>query len=111
MEQIVEKITVWLQNQVKQANANGLIVVVSGVLELAVIANLIKRSVTIDSLSVIMPINSKSADVKDAEAVVEAFHITSMKVDLTATLALMLETIQQDVNRVSEWHEKNARIA
>ncbi|HIV74239.1 MAG TPA: NAD(+) synthase [Candidatus Pseudogracilibacillus intestinigallinarum] len=111
MEQIVEKIKVWLQNQVKQANANGLIVGVSGGLDSAVIANLIKRAFPNDSLGVIMPINSNPTDLKDAEAVVQACHITSMNVDLTATHALMIETIQQEVNRVSEWHEKNARIA
>src|SRR5699024_54555 len=91
--------------------AKGLIVGVSGGLDSAVIANLIKRAFPNNSLGVIMPIQSNPTDLQHAEEVVEACQIHTMNVDLSKTHSLMIETIQEEVNRTSEWKEENARIA
>jgi len=71
LEQIVNKIVSWLQIQVSSANVNGLVVGVSGGLDSAVVAKLIKLACPENSLGVIMPLKSNPMDVDDAHKVIE----------------------------------------
>src|SRR5699024_11462966 len=98
MERTVQKITDWLQAQVKEANAQGLIVGLSGGLDSAVIAHLIKRAFPNNSLAVIMPINSNPDDLAHAVEVLETSQIDHFTIDLTETHKTMLQTIKQEVN-------------
>ena len=58
LRQEIDKIAGWLQEQVKAANAKGLVVGVSGGVDSAVAAALIKRACPQNSLGVIIPISS-----------------------------------------------------
>lgn len=111
MEETVQKITSWLQAQVKEAHAQGLIVGLSGGLDSAVIAHLIKKAFPNHSLAVIMPINSNPDDLAHAVEVLETSKIDHVTIDLTDTHATMLKTIKQEVNTTSKWKEENDRIA
>jgi len=83
VEANVNRIVQWLQQEVKQSNTKGLLVGISGGLDSAVVAYLIKRAFPDHSLGVIMPIKSDSKDIQDAETVVIESGIHSLTVDLT----------------------------
>src|SRR5690625_1691629 len=111
MEQKVAAIVSWLQQQVKAANVKGLVVGVSGGLDSAVVANLIKRACPDDSLGVIMPLKSNPIDVKDAEKVVQTCQIKHMTIDLTATHKVLYEEISKQLKEQEDWNEAADRIA
>ncbi|MBO1003406.1 NAD(+) synthase [Pseudogracilibacillus auburnensis] len=111
MEKTVQIITSWLREQVEQARVNGLIVGVSGGLDSAVVANLIKRAFPNDSLGVIMPLKSNPIDIKDAEKVVQACKINHMTIDLTETHQIMYKEIQNQIKAEQAWNEERDRIA
>lgn len=97
MEKIVADIVEWLQQQVKSAGVNGLVVGVSGGIDSAVVANLIKRACPDNSLGVIMPLNSDPVGMKHAEKVIETCGIKGMTVELTETHRIMLSEIKNQL--------------
>jgi NAD+ synthase len=111
MEKEVNAIVKWLQNQVQQANVDGLLVGVSGGLDSAVVANLIKRACPNNSLGVMMPINTSEANMVDAKNVIEKSGIESMIVDLTETHHTMYNQIQTGLKEKNEFNETNDRLA
>ncbi|MFC4022655.1 NAD(+) synthase [Oceanobacillus longus] len=111
MEKEVNAIVEWLQDQVKLAGVDGLLVGVSGGLDSAVVANLIKRACPDNSLGVLMPIYTSDADLDDAKNVIEQCKIDSMTVDLTKTHNVMYEQIQNGLKEKDEFNEANDRLA
>lgn len=111
MEKEVNAIVDWLQNQVKQAGVDGLLVGVSGGLDSAVVANLIKQACPDNSLGVMMPINTSDANMVDAKNVIEKSGIKSMTVDLTDTHHIMYNQIQTGLKEKDEVNETNDRLA
>ncbi|WP_087971794.1 NAD(+) synthase [Oceanobacillus rekensis] len=111
MEKEVNAIVDWLQNQVQQANVDGLLVGVSGGLDSAVVANLIKQACPDNSLGVMMPINTSEANMVDAKNVIEKSGIESMIVDLTDTHQIMYNQIQTGLKEKNELNETNDRLA
>lgn len=111
MEEVIEKIVQWLRNQVEEANVKGLLVGVSGGLDSAVVANLIKRAVPDHSLGVIMPLDSSPDSVTDAEKVIKACEIDKITIDLTETHKVMYEQIQSNLKQKNEWQENNDQLA
>lgn len=111
MEQKVNLIVNWLKQQVEAAHANGLVVGLSGGIDSAVVANLIKRAFPDDSLAVIMPVKSNPQDVEDAKKVAEACGIKQITVDLTSTHELMYKTIKSSLPLSEKWNEAQDRIA
>lgn len=92
-----------------EANAKGLLVGLSGGLDSAVVAHLIKRAFPNHSLAVIMPIQSNSVDIDHAYKVVESCEIKHIEVDLTETHRVMLQTIKSSTNP-NEWNQNRERI-
>lgn len=111
MEKKIDQIVLWLRDQVKEANVKGLLVGVSGGLDSAVVANLIKRAVPDHSLGVIMPLDSSPDSVKHAEKVIEACGIENITIDLTETHKLMYDQIQDKLKQKNEWQEKNDQLS
>ncbi|WP_067727291.1 NAD(+) synthase [Oceanobacillus damuensis] len=111
MEKDVHGIVEWLQNQVKETGVDGLLVGVSGGLDSAVVANLIKRACPDNSLGVMMPIYTSASDLGDAENVIEKCGIDSMLVDLTETHEVMYSQIQKGLKEKGEFNEENDRLA
>lgn len=111
MKSKVEQIVTWLQEQVEEANVKGLVVGVSGGLDSAVVAGLIKLAFPNDSLGVIMPLKSNPQDVIDANEVVEAFGINHMTIDLAKTHEVLYSEVKSQIIGKSEWNDKTDRIA
>lgn len=111
MEKIIDDIVDWLQGKVKAAGAGGLLVGVSGGLDSAVVAHLIKRAFPTDSLGVILPLKSNPESAKDAEEVLESCDIKGMTVDLTETHEVMFTQIQELLKQDNTCKEENQRMA
>ena len=75
MEKKVELMVQWLQDKVKEAKADGLVVGLSGGIDSSVVAHLIQRACPETSIGVIMPISSNEQDAKDALKAVETSGI------------------------------------
>ena len=83
IEEKIEKTVQWLRDKVEEAHAKGLIVGVSGGIDSAVVACLIKKAFPEDSMGVIMPIKNTDEDIEDGIKCVKACGIRWAKVDLT----------------------------
>ncbi|MCM3798990.1 NAD(+) synthase [Caldifermentibacillus hisashii] len=110
MEEKIEKLVQWLQEQVKNANLNGLVVGISGGIDSAVVAHLIKRAFPNNSLGVIMPCKSNPKDVEDAMKVVESSGINYVKIDLTETHNVLFTAIEKELKDKGEWDKEKARL-
>lgn len=110
MEEKITKLIEWLRYQVKNANLNGLIVGLSGGIDSAVVAHLIKRAFPDDSMGVIMPCKSNPQDIEDALKVVESSGINYLKIDLTETHHVLFSAVEKELKDKGEWNEEKTRI-
>jgi NAD+ synthase len=86
MVSINEKINLtieWLQSKVKESNTNGLIVGLSGGIDSAVCAALMKKAFPNNSLGVILPCGSNNIDKEYALKLVDSIKIDVIEIDLT----------------------------
>ncbi|MFD2046205.1 NAD(+) synthase [Ornithinibacillus salinisoli] len=109
MEKLVEKIVDWLRKQVEEAGVNGLVVGVSGGIDSAVVANLIKRACPDDSLGVIMPLNSDPEGMQHAEKVIDACGMKGITVDLAETHHVLFSEVKKQLKE--EFNEEKGKLA
>lgn len=107
----IDKIVSWLQEQVYAANAKGLVVGVSGGIDSAVAAALIKRAFPDASLGLILPISSNPQDVIDARLVVQTVNLTAVELDLTSEHQSILAKVLDGINNHHPAVELNQRMA
>ncbi|RAK17297.1 NAD+ synthase [Anoxybacillus vitaminiphilus] len=110
MEQKIEKLIEWLREQVKEAGLNGAVVGISGGIDSAVVAHLIKRAFPNHSLGLIMPCKSNPKDKEDALKVVESCGIDYYVIDLTETHRTLFGEIERQLKEKGEWNEKAAKL-
>ncbi|MDW7671156.1 MAG: NAD(+) synthase [Bacillota bacterium] len=89
----IDRTVEWLRFKVTEAHAEGLAVGVSGGIDSAVAANLIKRAFPNHSLGLILPISSQSKDVEDGIAVAEAAGLTHHVIDFTKIHDIMMNEV------------------
>ena len=111
MEEIIAKITNWLKEETKLANAKGLLVGVSGGLDSAVVANLIKLAFPDNSLGVVMPLKSNPIDLFDAQEVVQAAGINNITIDLTEGHHEMIKGINSVLTEKGLFNESADKIS
>lgn len=78
------QISVWMQNQMREANAKGLVFGLSGGIDSAVVAALAKMSAGDNVLALIMPCHSSPRSAQDAQLVAKKLGVRTHVTDLTA---------------------------
>ncbi len=94
---LVKDLVLWLRGKVEAAGANGLIFGLSGGIDSAVMAGLAKKAFPDTSLGLIMPCHSDERDEKDAILVAEKLDLRTLKVDLTQTFDVLLDSCDLDM--------------
>lgn len=110
MEERIEYLTEWLKQKVEEAGAKGALVGVSGGIDSAVVANLIKKAFPENSLGVLLPIGKKVEDQKDALNVVEDAGLEYVGIDLTDSYNTTYETIQDQLKEKGDWNEDHSQL-
>lgn len=75
MEELANKLTAWIREQVSGAGLRGVVFGLSGGIDSAVTAVLCKRAFPEDCLAVVMPCESDEADIEDAHTVAGKFQV------------------------------------
>lgn len=87
----------WLREQVKGAGCKGLIVGISGGIDSALCAFLIKKAFPNNSLGVIMPCNSNAQDRIDALRVIEKCQLAYMDIDLSIIYEKLVVQVEDEL--------------
>ncbi|MGL4624646.1 MAG: NAD(+) synthase [Culicoidibacterales bacterium] len=95
LQAYIDYLVTWLQETVAKTGTKGLIVGVSGGIDSALVAHLIKRACPQTSLGVILPCNSNPQDKADALAVIASAGIDFVEVDLSATRDALIGEIRE----------------
>lgn len=111
MEKHIEPIVEWLRERTGAAGAKGLLVGVSGGLDSAVVANLIKRAYPDNSLGVMMPIHTSEKNLQDARDVMEACDLASLKIDLTESHTVTYQEISERLEEKEEFNQVADQLA
>lgn len=111
IEQKIEKTVEWLREQVKISGTKGLVVGISGGIDSALVACLIKKAFPDNSLGVIMPIKSSPKDREDALKVVKACNINYLDLDLTQVQSKLFDIVVDNMKSNGIYNEDNTRIS
>ncbi|MBE0415194.1 MAG: NAD(+) synthase [Dehalococcoidia bacterium] len=93
MEELANKIVVWIREQVAEAKRQGVLIGLSGGLDSSVVSVLCKRAFPDNTLAVIMPCYSSKSDIEHALAVAREFHISTKTVNLDSPFDSLLEAL------------------
>lgn len=77
-----KKIVKWIKNKVKNAEAKGIVMGISGGVDSSVVAVLAQKAVGKNLLCLILPIHSLKQDLDDARLLASKFHLKTQLVDL-----------------------------
>lgn len=86
-EEFVKLAVEWLKDMVNSAGAKGVVFGLSGGLDSAVVAVLAKRAFPDNSLGVIMPIESREADIEDARGLADDLNLETIEINLNPVYA------------------------
>jgi NAD+ synthase len=111
MENHVNSIVKWLQEMVKETGTNGLVVGVSGGLDSAVVAHLIKRAVPEDSLAALLPIYTSKENMEHANDVIDSCGINAVTIDLSETHKTMYSEIKNELQESNTFIDANDRLS
>ncbi|CDQ20431.1 NH(3)-dependent NAD(+) synthetase [Halobacillus karajensis] len=110
MEKRIEYLVNWLREKKEEAGADGLLVGLSGGIDSAVVAYLIKHAFPDHSLAVLLPINNSVEDQQDALAVVEQSGIDSVGIELTEPYQTTYEIIKNQLNEKGDWNNEKSQL-
>ncbi|MDR5657867.1 NAD(+) synthase [Serpentinicella sp. ANB-PHB4] len=110
MNKKIDKTVNWLRDQVEQSKTNGLLVGISGGIDSAVVACLIKKAFPENSLGVILPIKSNKTDVEDALALIEACGISYISVDVSEEHTGIQNKVLKELKNKKLYKNKNDKL-
>ncbi len=101
VEQIADRLVLWIKEKTVAAGGKGVVVGMSGGLDSSVVAVLCHRAFPQNTLGVVMPCHSNPEDKEHALAVASKFSITTREVVLDPVFDTLLQTLSSD-SRVAE---------
>lgn len=104
----INKTVQWIKKMGEEARVKGMLVGISGGIDSAVVACLIKKAYPDHSLGVVLPINNTLADLEDAELLIRNCRIGRVSIDLTEIHHHLLEQVQEKMGDL--YNETNNRI-
>ena len=110
LEKKIDLLVSWLQDKVREAKVDGLVVGLSGGIDSSVVAHLIQRACPETSVAVIMPICSNKQDAIDAMKVVESSGIRHFIIDLSQAHDALLNTVDGALKDADAYVEDRARL-
>lgn len=100
-EEYIDYLVDWLKNKLQTSHTKGFALGLSGGIDSAVCAALIKKAAPNDSICLILPIKSKGSDVEDAWEFANKIGIKTLEVDLTKEHGEMFEKIHRNLQSVN----------
>jgi NAD+ synthase len=107
MEDLAQRLTTWIREQVTQAGCRGLVIGLSGGIDSAVVAALCHHAFPDNTIAIVMPCHSDRADIDDAQLVARKLGIPTATVTLDDTFDSLLEALPDsgfdpDTRRLAE---------
>lgn len=91
---LINQISHWMQDQVKAANAKGIVVGLSGGVDSACVAGLARRALSSKAVvGVLMPCHSDPIDTEYAHMVAETYKLETIAVDLSAVYDVFMDAL------------------
>jgi len=94
MKNIEQKIIKWIRKKVKEANAKGIVIGLSGGIDSSVVAVLAQKALGKENvIGIIMPCESQKEDERDALSLAQKFSIKIETIELTGNFYKFLNTL------------------